>query len=345
MRKRLNALLAVVAMLVVCCGPAWAAEQSASTGKTSGISVAPVLEQLSLVAGQDQADFTVQVTNNTPYPVQIKLGFADFKALNESGGIAFLGENATSLEQSHGLANWVRLDTQQLGLDKGATAKATVQLYNLLSLSPGGHYGAVTYQVLKAGPAGPGNRVSINQILTSLVFLTTAGGGTQRLSMPPPQLSGVQYSIPSSLNLFFKDDGNTQTTPRGSVTIDRGKGSLPIATGVVNSDSALVLPGSTRLLPTPLATLGRPWWPHEYHVHILYRTGNSTKFSTYNASFLYINPWLFAVLPVVLAMAWFVAGRLRRKPAKAVTVLRAVHSRSKGAASAIHRRNRTKNHQ
>ncbi len=310
MRKRLASLLVVVALLAMYAGSAGAAGPTPAT-KLSGVSVAPVLEQLHLVDGQDQANFTVQVTNNTASPVQIKLGFADFKTLNESGGIAFLGEQATNLEQSHGLANWVRLGTEQLGLDAGASAKVTIHLFSLLGLAPGGHYGAVTYQLLKTGPSGSGNKVSINQVLTSLVFVTTAGGGSQDLSMPPPQVTGVQYSIPSSLNLFFKDDGNTQTTPRGTVTIDGGKASSPIATGVINPDSALVLPGSIRLLPTPLVKLGRPWWPHEYHVRIRYRPDNSAKFSTYNVAFLYINPWLFVLPPILLATAWYVARRFK----------------------------------
>lgn len=344
MRKQLSGWLVVVGLLAMYSGSAWAAGQPAPATKPTGVSVAPVLEQLSLVSGQDQADFTVKVTNNTTYPVQIKLGFADFKTLNETGGIAFLGENATSLEQSHGLAKWVRLQTEQLGLDAGASAQATIHLYNLLSLAPGGHYGAVTYQLLKAGPGGSGNRVSINQVLTSLVFVTTAGGGTQYLSMPPPQVTGVQYAIPSSLNLFFKDDGNTQTTPRGSVTIDGGEATSPIATGSINPDSALVLPGSIRLLPTPLVTLGRPWWPHEYHVRIRYRPDNSARFLTYDAAFLYLNPWLFVVLALLLAAAWYVVRWYRRNPRKPRAVLRAAYGHSTKAIQAVRRKNGVRSH-
>ncbi len=344
-RRRLSALIMAVACLLPLLHPAVVAAGAAPSGKPNGVSVAPVLQQLSLEAGQDKADFTVKVTNNTSSPVQIKLGFADFKSLNQSGGIAFLGENASSLEQSHGLSNWVRLDTQELGLADGASATATIHLHDLLGLSPGGHYGAVTYHLLKAGPGGLKNRVNINQVLTSLVFVTTAGGGTQHLSMPSPHLSGFQYAIPSSLNLYFTNDGNTQTTPRGSVTIDGGKAASPIATGVINPESALVLPGSTRLLPIQLVTLGRPWWPHQYHAHIRYRSDNSTKYSTYNAAFLYINPWLFVVLPIVVFVAWYALRWLRRNPRKAVAGLRTAYSHSAKAARAVRRKNRTKSPQ
>lgn len=317
------------------------ARGSAATPPTGGVTVSPVIKQLQLTAGQNSADFDLSITNHTPAAVQVKISFADFKALNDSGGIAFLGEEATALKMSHGLTNWVHVETQQVGLNSGQSTGVAVHLDDLNSLSAGGHYGAVIYQVLKPA-GGQGNRVDINQALSSLIFVTTAGGGTQHLSMPSPHLSGFQYAIPSSLNLYFTNDGNTQTTPRGSLTIDGGKAKPTIATGVINPDSALVLPGSTRVLPTPLTALGRPWWPHQYHVNIRYRSDNATTFSTYNAAFLYINPWLLVVLPVVGVVSWYVLRWLLRNPRKAVAGLRTVYGHPAKAARAIHRKARSK---
>jgi hypothetical protein len=315
-------LLAILVVLV----PTLPASAVSTPAVPSGITVSPVLKQLQLQSGQDSADFDVLVTNNTVAQAQIKIGFVDFKALNESGGIAFLGEHATELQKSHGLAKWVQLSTQQLGLDSKASGTVTVHLQGLLALPPGGHYGAVTYQVLKASPNGAGNRVTVNQVLTSLVFLVTAGGGTQHLTMPSPGLDGVQFQIPSSLDLFFTNDGNTQTAPRGSVQIDRGDPNHPVGTGVINTGSALVLPSSTRLLPTRLTALGRPWWPHQYHIRIHYRPDNSNKFSTYNAAFLYINPWLFVVLPLVASGGYYSYRWLRRNPHKVRPAARAARA-------------------
>lgn len=316
-------LLACSLILLGVQGIASAAEPKAAQLLPPGVSVSPALEQIRLTAGQNEAQFNLQITNNTKSQVQIKINFNDFKALNESGGIAFLGKNATDLQKSHGLTKWVQLATQQVGLDPNQTANVAVRLVDLQSLPPGGHYGAVTYQVLKAVPNGPGNKVTINQVLTSLVFLVTAGGGTQSLTLQKPVVHGVQFRIPSHFDLSFTGTGNTQTAPRGNVIIHSGNPEEPIATGILNPEGALVLPGSSRVLPTTLTTLGRPWWPHQYHVRIQYRADSATSFQTYNASFLYINPWAIVLTPIIAVLAGIVLLWLRRNRQKALPLLRA----------------------
>ena len=298
--------IGLIAFVLLPIAPVSAASQRA----TSGIAVSPAIKQLQVQSGQDETDFSEEITNNTPNPVQIKVGFADFKALNESGGIAFLGQNAGAVEQSHGLAKWVSISTQQVGLDSGQSAEVQIHLSDLGSLPEGGHYGAITYQVLKATPNGGGNRVNVNQVVSSLVFLTTAGKGTQHLKMPPPVLHHIEFSLPSELDVFFTNDGNTQTVPRGNLIIYSHDAAHPVATAVVNTQQAMVLPNSTRLLQTPITVTTHPWRPGRYHVHILYRPDATAKFSSYDASFFYINPLLFPMLLAIAVAAWYVLPRL-----------------------------------
>jgi hypothetical protein len=323
MRKLRLLISALCALVLLGGGLVSAAEPQSTRSLPPGISVSPALAQVRLTEGQNEAQFDLQITNNTDVQVQVKINFNDFKALNESGGIAFLGKSATELQKSHGLTNWVQLGTQQLGLNPGQTQTVAVKLVDLKSLPPGGHYGAVTYQVLKAVPNGPGNKVTINQVLTSLVFLVTAGGGTQNLSLHKPTVHGVQFRIPSHLDLLFTATGNTQTAPRGNVVIYRGDPEQPVATGILNPEGALVLPGSNRLLPTTLTTLGTPWWPHRYHVRIQYRPDSATRFQTYDASFLYINPWAVVLTPLIAVLAAYALLWLRRNQQKVLPLLRA----------------------
>lgn len=294
----------------------FASVSAASQHTPSGIAVSPAIKQLQVQSDQEEVSFSEEITNNTLDSVQIKVGFADFKALNESGGIAFLGQNAGAVEQSHGLAKWVSVSTQQVGLDPGQSAEVQIRLSDLGSLPEGGHYGAITYQVLKATPNGGGNRVSVNQVVSSLVFLTTAGEGTEHLKMPPAVVPSIEFSLPSELDLFFTNDGNTQTIPRGSLTIYGRNAAQPAATAVVNAQQAMVLPNSTRLLPTPITVTGHPWWPGRYHLQVRYRPDGTMKFQTYTASFVYINPWLFVLLVVVVALAWWLLPKLWRQRGK-----------------------------
>lgn len=290
-------VLAALVTLLTCVGVRTTYAQALPPGNTpaSSVSVSPVIENLKLAPDQDSADFKVKITNHKDVQVRISLGFNDFKSLNQSGGVAFLGQNPSALDQSHGLRSSVQFDTEQVGLEPDQSTEVNVHLANLQSLSPGGHYGAVLYQLVPAAINGNGTKVHINQVLASLVFVVTANGGTEQLKMPDPVVKKLQFSIPDKIDLFFTNDGNTQTTPRGSVAVYQSKAQQPAATGIVNKGSALVLPGSTRILRTDLTRVKKPWWPQHYHVQVRYRADTATQFTTYTAQFLYVNPVALAI--------------------------------------------------
>ncbi len=276
---------------------------AAPTAPLKAVTVSPAIEQLQLAEGQDSADFKVTIANHTDVLARISLTFSDFKSLNASGGIAFLGQNASDLDHSHGLSKWVQLQTEQVGLEPNQSAEINIHLTDLQSISPGGHYGAIIYQVVPYGAIHTGNRVNLQQALSTLVFAVTAGGGTQHIKLAPPGLSHLQFSLPGKLNLLFSNDGNTQTAPRGSVQVYGGDPKTPAATAIINNGSALVLPGSSRNLTTSLTKAKHPWWPGIYHVRIRYRADSATGFSTYNARFLYLNPLATALMALIIVMA------------------------------------------
>ena len=305
MKRLILNVLSVLALIAVSNGVVHAESSS-----SSAVSVSPAIEQLQLSAGQNTADFPASIQNRTDTAIQVKIGFVDFKALNDSGGVAFLNQTGDALANKHGLVHWVQLGSEQVGLSPGQKATVSVHLTNLQALPPGGHYGAITYTVVPQSSGLLGNHVQFNQVLSSLVFVVTANGGTQHLTMLPPSgLGWLRFSMPKNLDLFFKNDGNTQTAPRGVVAIyGASKADNPVATAVINHGSAIALPDSVRQLPTPLTVTRHSWLPHHYHVQIRYRPDGVPRFSTYTTGFWYVPP---IFIPIVAVVIWGLS-RLRR---------------------------------
>lgn len=290
----------------------------------TGISMTPAIQDRVLGPADKSTSFTVELFNSTDKPLTLALSTADFSALNQTGGVAFLGSDAANVTNGHGLSGYIKLDAPLVTLPPNATKKITATIADVSKLAPGGHYAAVIARTALGDPTGSsGNKVSINQAISSLVFLETAGKGTKALTLLPPTVSKVSFSLPDSANLVFKATGNTQVVPRGVVDVLHGdKRNLH---SIINENSSLVLPGSTRLLQTPLSGSKHPWWPGMYTLRVQYRFDGSLGVTTYQKSFLYINIQALIIIILLIIALVLAALRLRKywatrpNPAQAIT--------------------------
>jgi hypothetical protein len=278
-----------------------------------GVTVSPVLQQLHLQPTETTANFTVQLTNNTKNPVTITISSADFVANGVTGGLTFLTKPSNDPNiSSHEIAAGLSPSVNSIDLAPGAAQKVVVTLNNVNTIAPGGHYGAMLYQVINntAASSQSGNRVSLQQALSTLVFATTDGRGTQGISLIRPSLRSVTFHFPESLNLLFQATGNTQITPRGTLGLSQQSGKV-IGASIINENSGMVLPGSIRLYNTSLPTTGISWWPARYHVRVSYRYDGQSNFKTYDTSFLYINVW--HVLLTIVGLTVILWGLIKLK--------------------------------
>jgi hypothetical protein len=288
----------------------------AATGfaATSGVTVSPALQQLTVNPGQQSAGFSAQITNHGSKTVVVDLTTNDFTALNQNGGVSFYTGHYNSAANPHGLAYTMQPTETQVSLSPGQTTAVPVAINNINAMAAGGHYGAVIYTVRYPATGGISAQVSNNEVLSSLIFLNTAGRGTQTLHFGQLLLSSLYFHAPASVQFVLGNAGNTQTTPRGYVRIENAAGKV-VAQGAVNQDSGLVLPGSARLFSTNLLSAPRSFFGGNYRLVIAYRPDNATRFSTYQKSFFVIGPfWLWAA--AVLLAVTYLLFRRRRKPAK-----------------------------
>ncbi len=283
---------------------------TAPTAQDSGIGMSPAMQDRALSPSEQSVNFEVTLTNNTDGPLRFAVTTTDFTALNQTGGIAFTGVSSAS----HGLTSVLHIAAPQVTLAAHSSQKITARIDDVRRLATGGHYAAIVAQVMPSqDQTAKGNKVTINQAVSSLLFLETAGQGTKTLSLLPLQVPKLQLSIPDAVNVVFKATGNTQTVPRG--TVDVLHGNALIAHGIINENSSLLLPSSTRLLQTNLRGNLHPWRPGVYRLAIDYRYEGSLGLTHYETTFIYINPWvvlaalgLISLIGAVVLSVW----RMRR---------------------------------
>jgi hypothetical protein len=320
MKKMTLVTVSLVALVVpVITSAASALATSSSNLVTPGLTVSPAIEQLTLKPGQQTASFVSQLTNNTKTKLIVNLSVTDFTALNETGGIVFL-PNLTN--RPHGLAQWLKPAVNQVVLSAGASQSISISITSTPGLAPGGHYGAVVYRVISSGSITNGNQISNNEEISSLVFLTTGSGSIQSIKLGNVPFGHLVFKIPSSIDLVFTNSGNTQVAPHGLVTI-MSADKREVARGIINQQSGLILPGTSRLYVVSLRPTGNIAKLGEYHLVIAYQASELGKIQHYQTGFYLVNEE-FLVLVVgigLLALAAIILlnRKYRTRKARLIT--------------------------
>lgn len=300
--KRFVAAISVVVLVVAYTAPRVAGLVSSP----SGLGVSPAIQQLVLPEGHDSLSFTAQVTNDSREQVAIGIRVDDFTALNTSGAPLFLN-NTTRLAMPHGLAHWMAPGITALTLGPEQTLTVPIYITDASTLAPGGHYGAVIFDILPV-ESNSANHIGANTSVSMLVFLTTENNGTQALRLDTLQIDRIMTILPDSLDVTFTNTGNTQTMPRGLVQLVSG-GNV-VARGIINADSGQVLPATKRLYQVSLAMLQRIAWPGMYTMRVSYRPDGQQVSQTYERQFAYIP---FPAIVLVGLTLIILAGWLARR--------------------------------
>jgi hypothetical protein len=290
----------------------------AAVVQVHGLSVSPAIEQLVVNSGQQTVSFNCLITNNTNSTLDLALSAQDFTALNNiSGSINFLPNSAPN--STYGLADWIRFNNDTIQLGPHISQLVPVTIINTENLAPGGHYAAIKFTASASLSSSSENRVSANEVISTLVFLTSSGHVVQSVQMSPLQQSWLTLQMPTSAHLVFKNIGNTQTAPQGLVTID-GPFHTAVARGLINVGSGLVLPATARLYNVPLTSEHAFTYPGIYTLKVSYQAAGSQTVMTVTKHFLYINEPLFiaVVAVIVITLLWLI----RRYGLRQIYILR-----------------------
>lgn len=283
--------LAVVATLLLGALPGVAG--ASPTAAPAGVSINPALKSITLQPGQTEASFTETLENDTRQPVTIAPTASDFTTTGVNGAVSL----STMPDLQHGLASNLHFADSKITLLPQQSKTVQITLKQVGSLSAGGHFAAIRYAV-NQGPTAE-HAVDLKSELLSFLFVTAAGQANYGVSLKASLPHIVLGSMLHETDLLFTNTGNTQTAPRGTVTIS-GPLHKPVRQGTINTNSSLVLPGATRLLQTELRPLGSTFWPGHYDVNMYYRPSTMAKYTHAHTQFIFVGwPFILAILAVI----------------------------------------------
>lgn len=280
----------------------------AAQKETSGYTLSPPFKEITLKNEASQASYFIEITNKTSKGQILYLSVVDFGSLNESGGVAFLGEKGEILERKYSLASWVSLEKDTLEVESGKSQKIKVTVINKESLSPGGHYAAVVSST--KSPIKEGGNVSLNTAFASLIFVKKTGGEIYELNLAGKEILSRSFGLPGKIALRFQNRGNVHVVPRGTVTVADSKGTI-ISRGIINPESGIILPESFRLYHTVLDRLNLPLLPGFYTLNIQYRHEGREVFTGDSFSFFYPGIAGIAVLVILILVIILILLRIR----------------------------------
>lgn len=279
-----------------------------------GISLSPFSQEVKLQQGDVEKSFSLTITNHTTVIQELSLSTKDFGSLNDTGGIIL--EGTKNYSQKYGLASWLTLerDTVTLQPEESTTVLATID--NRASLQPGGHYGAIVATIGSLDPT-PNNHVVINQQLLSLVLVDKIGGEHYDLKLVSAHQNGNWLHLPNDVTLRFQNPGNVHVIPRGIVKLISPGGRV-VAQGIINDESAYLLPETFREMHVNLTPVGKGLpLPGTYHVQVQYRYDGLQHFGTKNFTSVFINLKGNLILLLVLIVAvWRVRKYSAQKSSK-----------------------------
>lgn len=277
-----------------------------------GLTVTPAFQEITLDQNDDQKNLPVSLTNTTSGMVTLRVAAYDFGSLDESGGVAFLGAS-NDLEKKYTLASWMHLEKDTVIIAPGETVTVRVTIENRSTLSPGGHYGALTFKTENSSQGAiTGDAVSVNQLFSTLIFAKKIGGEIYDLELKAAEYRNNFVKFQDRIDLRFTNSGNVHVVPRGTVVVSDSLGRI-IAKGIINEESSLILPESIRIYPVMLKSLAWCFFPGKYTIAIAYRYDGKGDFTTTSISFDFIPlPAILAFLIFIVTGGWYVAKRHSR---------------------------------
>lgn len=236
-------------------------------------SIEPLYTEVALSEEMQEHSFEITLSNNTASDTVFSVSVVDFGTLDESGGVIFLG-GGSDFEKRYGLASWMRLGSERFIVPAGESEHIPVTIENRESLSPGGHYGAVLFQIKRGedsfSPDGS-SVVALDPSFAALVFVRKSGGAVERIDYKG--VNSVEsdiFGITDKLFIRFQNAGNVHLVPRGRVTVTDVRGRV-VRKGVINGESGRVLPESFRAYPVKLKTVAAAWLPGAYETTVEWR--------------------------------------------------------------------------
>lgn len=306
--KFVKQLLVIVSAIVLIHGVGYSLGVNSSSN-LNGITMTPFLENVELNNQDTTKNITITYTNNTHLIQELDLTTKDFGSLDSTGGVILEGSN--SYTQKFGLTSWMSLSNNILTLPPESSESVNVTISNLISMSPGGHYGAVVASVNNFNNPISGNHVSVNQELVNLIMIDKVGGNHFDLKLLNTSQNGNWLHLPNSVVLSFKNPGNVQVVPRGIVRLISPT-NVVISQGIINPQSSFILPQTIQDMSVPLESVNKNYpLPGIYKVIVSFRYDGYNKFAVSSYDVKYVDLTGYLIILIFLILIFYVIKKYR----------------------------------
>ena len=285
------------------------ASVAAQTPKpTGGVTITPAFQRLEIGSEQPKLEGSFTVQNNAATPATFELSTVNMGTLDETGGLIFSGL-PQDYQNKYGLAEWIELPKNSIVVAPHKVATVSFNIKNEASLSPGGHYGAII--VKQDANKTSDKQVTISPQAASLLFLLKRGGETYGLSLSSIKANYSIWSLPTKVEMPFKNEGNVHVVPSGIVRLKNTFGD-EIAKAVINPESSIILPERRRKLGANFADVPKTIWPGRYRIEVEYRYDGSEEIQTYTQTFYTANLKVLLTLMGSVIAILFILYKFRR---------------------------------
>jgi hypothetical protein len=242
--------------------------------------------------------------NTTSQTENFTASAVNFGTLDQTGGLAFAGGSIKQFTSKYGLVNWLDLSPEQVSILPGQAATITATIHNDSTLGPGGHYAAII-MTLNNDKATASDSIQVQQKVSALLFATKTGGEVYDMRLASVQHDGNWHQLPGIFTLLFKNTGNVDVIPRGTVRVLGPNGKVA-SKGTINEASAYVLPETSRQMAVQAHATGMTTWlPAKYTIEVAYRYDGHPTFATQKIGITYWNvPHLLLLIVALLALVY-----------------------------------------
>lgn len=270
-------------------------------GAAPGVTLSPSTQEIVLQPDQASQSFSLDVTNQTAAALSFDVSAVDFKSLDESGGVAFVGPASAGLAAKYGLAAWILLEKSMLAVPAGDKQSLKVTVLNQAIVAPGGHYGAIILSVKSPTGSTIAPKVSLKQNLAALLFVRKVGGEHYDLRLDSMDIRQQRWRLPDQVKLRFYNPGNIHIVPRGKVKVIDMTGRV-VSQGIINEASGILLPETHREYVVKLSNQGlRHLLPGRYRIIADYRYDGFDPVAHKEINIIFGGQWLLlAIVGVIL---------------------------------------------
>lgn len=188
------------------------------------------------------ADTTLQIRNNGTGTESLKIQPRKFSIDNATGKVTINDTEASEI------ADWVHFSAPTFSIEPGQVV--TEKIHIAVPKDTGFSYSLVLVisRTNNQQTVQSGRLLNGSVAVFTLINIDRPGAKRQLEIEDFSSTANVYEYLPATLNMTFKNTGNTIAQPFGNIFIQQGSGVTPLATLPVNGGGGYILPGSSRVV-------------------------------------------------------------------------------------------------